>query len=463
MADGAAAAALNALLAREEFQLLHTSPTGRAYRELLCPRPDAETDDHRPDQRQPEFEPGLNVEPEPEPRGVTKTDDGTEFIAERMLRARGGNVDAAAALLQTILKFRERYRLPNVNDPATIELWNRLLPLLPVGFSSVPAACGSVVEVWDVGKAWIAEIISFCPDREELVRAYLYHIECGQRAQHDAALAQGLPHVQQQIMICNLAGLAARHVAIGCVSTVVELLRVAETHYPDNMRRVIIVNAPTMFASVWSVVSAVLSEETARKVTVCADDGLESIIDAVGGLERVPTVFGGNAPIQLGIELGWPAPGVADHSLTVGARDELVLAKDLAWLRRHGLTDQRKYGASHESALNESAELGSSPEHCNEWISVRFSSIDYPIAFKAEWTVSCGDDSAQPDTEMVNLLEGMADWKVAAPLNGKYLCQVIPHDVLLRVPVSDGRGVVRLTFANDFLMTAVKLWHNWME
>ena len=401
--------------------------------------------------------------PEPEPCGATRTpDDGTAFIAERMLRARGGNVDAAAALLQAILTFRERYRLPNVNDPATLALWRRLLPLLPVGFSSVPAACGSIVEVWDVGKAWIAEIIAFCPDREDLVRAYLYHIECGQRAQHDAALAQGLPHVQQQIMICNLAGLAARHVAIGCISTVVELLRVAETHYPDNMRRVIIVNAPTMFASVWSAVSAVLSEETAKKVTVCADDGLESIIDAVGGLERVPTVFGGSAPIQLGIELGWPAPGVLDHALTVGARDELVLAKDLAWLRHRGLTDQRGCGTSHGPSLNESAEVGSL-EHCSEWISLRFSTIDYPIAFKAEWSESCGDGSVQPDTEPVSLLEAMADWKVEAPLNGKYLCQVVPHDVLLRVPVSDGRGVVRLTFANDFLMTAVKLWHNWME
>eukprot|EP01043_Picozoa_sp_COSAG02_P037474 COSAG02_NODE_2814_length_7971_cov_4.403455_8_plen_126_part_00 len=125
-------------------------------------------------------------------------------------------------------------------------------------------------------------------------------------------------------------------------------------------------------------------------------------------------------------------------------------------MRRHGLTEQRPC-VLHEPTANESAGIGNALEqHESEWVSVRFSTMDYPVAFKAEWSAT-GD-------EYLDLLESTAEWKIAAPLDGKYLCQVVPHDLLVRLPdVCDGRGVVRLTWANDFLMTAVKLWHNWMK
>ena len=127
------------------------------------------------------------------------------------------------------------------------------------------------------------------------------------------------------------------------------------------------------------------------------------------------------------------------------------MERDAAWLRQHGLLEVR--GAAEEPGADERGEAGgASAPGQQTWASLRFSTVDYPVAFRAEWV----DAAAATD------LVGQAEWEAVAELDGKYLSHAVPHELSLPLPGGHDRGLVRLTFANDYLVTGVSLWHSWL-
>jgi hypothetical protein len=82
-----------------------------------------------------------------------------------------------------------------------------------------------VVELWRVSDCWPAEILEAAAGRHSLTRAYLYHLELGQRALRAAAAARGLPTVEPQILVHDLRGLGTRHLVPSAIGALLEVRR----------------------------------------------------------------------------------------------------------------------------------------------------------------------------------------------------------------------------------------------
>lgn len=79
------------------------------------------------------------------------------------------------------------------------------------------------------------------------------------------------------------------------IDSVLQLLQIYESNYPELLRRVFVINAPKVFASVYSMMKPFMHEKTANKVQIFSNDetqwkaALLQDIDA----EELPACYGG--------------------------------------------------------------------------------------------------------------------------------------------------------------------------
>jgi len=67
------------------------------------------------------------------------------------------------------------------------------------------------------------------------------------------------------------------------IRTLCRVLSLAEEHYPQNLRKAIIVNVPNVFYSaIWPLVQRALDDETRANVLICNDHGCATIAEHIG-------------------------------------------------------------------------------------------------------------------------------------------------------------------------------------
>ena len=65
----------------------------------------------------------------------------------------------------------------------------------------------------------------------------------------------------------------------------------ANLNYPEMLERVIVVNAPFLFASVWPMIKMVLPKETMEKITVLGSGYEKELLELIDK-ENLPTFLG---------------------------------------------------------------------------------------------------------------------------------------------------------------------------
>ncbi|CAK9056596.1 unnamed protein product [Durusdinium trenchii] len=139
---------------------------------------------------------------------------------------------------------------------------------------------GSPVSFFDVGKA--VRFLQLGVAEDELRLFWMFWMERSNEQQRNGlARASGSidPHdMPGTVVIYDLKELLLSSLT-SCLSglhTLVKVLGLAEKHYPSNLRKAIVLNAPTIFSRmVWPLVHKVLDSETRNNVSVC--DSLEGL------------------------------------------------------------------------------------------------------------------------------------------------------------------------------------------
>ena len=67
----------------------------------------------------------------------------------------------------------------------------------------------------------------------------------------------------------------------------VEEHAIGQKHYPENLSRCFIINAPILFKASWEVIAVIFSSTTLGKVVTTSDDGGDELLEAVGNKERL--------------------------------------------------------------------------------------------------------------------------------------------------------------------------------
>jgi len=96
--------------------------------------------------------------------------------------------------------------------------------------------------------------------------------------QKHAGSAEPLPK-SIEIMDCRNVGMWRITKEMLGIKRLMTCLRIGQEYYPEHLRQCFIINAPTFFTVIWSLLSNVLAQETLDKIVVAGDDQKEALLE----------------------------------------------------------------------------------------------------------------------------------------------------------------------------------------
>ena len=232
---------------------------------------------------------------------------GEERCLERFLTARQGDAPEAAAMFCTTAALRRQH---GVDDDPPRWLPEEVHARIDVAWPGAFCRCTndySGVSFFRLGQLDVSHLLELATE-DEWRQYYLEWMERSLEAQRQARAEQlaaaaaadepggGLgecaePPWRGMVEVYDFAGLSLSSLNMAGVRMLARVLSAGQGHYPENLRKAIMLNAPLGFATAFSVVSAVLSEATVSKIEIRRDDGAELLEEVLGSRQAVEAMY----------------------------------------------------------------------------------------------------------------------------------------------------------------------------
>ncbi|KAI8913311.1 CRAL-TRIO domain-containing protein [Gorgonomyces haynaldii] len=109
-------------------------------------------------------------------------------------------------------------------------------------------------------------------------------------------------HIEQGCTILDLKGVPLSQ--FNQVRKVIQSVSsIASNYYPETMGKMFIINAPTIFAAVWSIIKGMLDENTVAKISVLGSNYKSQLLEVIDE-KSLPTYFGGSSNAPEGTDMG---------------------------------------------------------------------------------------------------------------------------------------------------------------
>ncbi|KAG9315901.1 CRAL-TRIO domain-containing protein [Chiua virens] len=219
------------------------------------------------------------------------TDDSTLL---RFLRARKFNLNESKKMLKNCQHWRK-----TVSGIGIDELKDRMDPFDYPGREEVFKSWsmyfhkidkkGRPVNIQFFGGLNLPELYKHVSP-EKLVESIIVNADALTREVLPAASRAAGRHIEQSLVIVDLKGFG---------QVVCRLKRVSSSHhisqdyFPETMGQLAIVNAPSSFTFIWSIVKPWLAKETVDKVDILGKDYKEVLLQLVDAV-NLPATLGGN-------------------------------------------------------------------------------------------------------------------------------------------------------------------------
>ena len=199
------------------------------------------------------------------------------------------------------MAFRQEWQLPgHLETVGGMDLWRKIQPFLPVGYHGhTPEGCA--VNYWRMGAVSPAEILDAF-DEDEIKRGWLMLVERGMQAQVVAAKAVGRREVQGMLLVMDLSGIGKKHLHTRGIEMLSAMFKLANKHFPENLRRVYIINTPSIFHGLFAIFKNVLSPRTIEKLVVSRDGNTAELLRTIGRSQLPRWAGGDDASCRIGHE-----------------------------------------------------------------------------------------------------------------------------------------------------------------
>ncbi|KAI8813687.1 CRAL-TRIO domain-containing protein [Cladochytrium replicatum] len=141
---------------------------------------------------------------------------------------------------------------------------------------------------------------------DRLLQYHVREYEKLTRYRLPACTAKHGSHIEQCCTILDLKGV--RLADFNSVRKIVQKVsQIAQDYYPETLGHMFIINAPTLFTTVWPIVKGMLDPNTVSKISILGssyEKELQKMID----IENIPKQFGGSCSCKGGCENGDSGP-----------------------------------------------------------------------------------------------------------------------------------------------------------
>jgi hypothetical protein len=223
--------------------------------------------------------------------GLTATiDDVTVY---RFLRNAKFDAAKATTNLNATLKWRAEHKLDEVRAKAVSlpqEKWphaDKIARYFPMSWNVRPDRKGRLCEIDNMGHSRPAELAKAMP-LADFTEFFLYQWE--KTAVHFQEQQKTTGKVARMVQISDMSGLGLKHLDMKGLGYIEAATNLFQTHYPDVLADVFIVNAPWIFNTFWKLSSSWVSEDVRNSTHVLGD--LKEL-DTYFAKENIPENLGG--------------------------------------------------------------------------------------------------------------------------------------------------------------------------
>lgn len=191
---------------------------------------------------------------------------------QRFLRARGGDVQAAAAMLRADIEWRAQHQIPPPLSAFAPRLAQRKGYFIGVAKSGMPVA------VVNIGRHSNTEPV------DENIAFSIYMLELAIQAMRDG--------VEKVMVLIDFDGFGMRCIDYPFLRRAIEIL---QNNYPERLGLVCLMEAPFVCQAAWRVIRPWLDEETRDKIKfLSGSDGRRALLELIDA-ELVPKKLGGKS------------------------------------------------------------------------------------------------------------------------------------------------------------------------
>lgn len=219
-----------------------------------------------------------------------------DWLLMRFLRARKYKIPESKLMLENSEKWRKSFEVDKILKtfafPESAEvrkIYNR--------FYHKTDKIGRPVYIEQLANLDLKKMFAIT-DTDRLVKHYVREYEKLVDYRLPACTAKYGSHIGQSFTILDLKGVPLS--SFPQVKKVVnELSSVSQDNYPETLGMLFIVNAPTLFAAIWSVVKGWLDENTVSKIHLLGSNYQKQILEHVEAA-NLPKEYGGNCQCEGG-------------------------------------------------------------------------------------------------------------------------------------------------------------------
>lgn len=192
----------------------------------------------------------------------------------RVLRARRFNVDNAVKMYEGIVAFRNENQCWRFLDPAFYKEPEVLRRYFCWGFVGQDRD-GYPVLIERIGKNDLLGVYEAAGE-EAFLKWVIYYHELQEKMMREASKAVGADRHQLTVIV-DLDGYSMRLASPATLGVLHKRTRLEEDNYPELLKRLFLINSPSLFATVWSVVAYFMDEGTRSKVQLLSSEYLSAV------------------------------------------------------------------------------------------------------------------------------------------------------------------------------------------
>ncbi|KXZ42758.1 hypothetical protein GPECTOR_120g425 [Gonium pectorale] len=132
---------------------------------------------------------------------------------------------------------------------------------------------------------------------EDLIRYHIWTWERYLRQYLPACSKAAGRHICTTTVIIDLAGLSLLNFNSATQKLLTAFSKIDQDYYPEHLGTMFVINTPLIFRGIWAAVQPLLQERTRKKIIILGTDYLPELTKMVP-IERLPTIFGGTAPLD---------------------------------------------------------------------------------------------------------------------------------------------------------------------
>jgi hypothetical protein len=220
----------------------------------------------------------------------------------RFLRARNWKVKKAENMIREDLKWREENKvdfiLQNWPNNKYYEKIMNYWPCVTHGRDKE----GKITIHWErIGQVDPKSLLSSVPS-EDLIMFHLWIMESTEKRMRELfeEKYQGeIPSDTGQIFVQDISGLGWKHLYHPALNIIKTTIEIDESHYPEILSKMYVVNVPKIFAIFWKLISPCIDKKTLEKIEICGSNYLPILTERIS-IDIIPTWMGGNYEISIG-------------------------------------------------------------------------------------------------------------------------------------------------------------------